>query len=280
MRVGIVAQKDNERAAALAADVRDAVAAGDVTVSLDEATASALGEDGTPADEFDTCDLVVSVGGDGTFLYAAHGAGDVPILGVNLGEVGFLNAVAPDDAVAAVEREVERFRERGAVRATPIPRLQADGDAWALPPALNEVVVLGSRRGHGGGAEFVVRVDDAEYAEARADGVLVAMPTGSTAYNLSERGPLVAPGVDGFVVTLMNAHDPMPPLVVDADSTVSVDVAGAARASVVSDGRDAEHVEPPATVTVGAAEPARVAGPGLDFFGALGKLETGRNGKD
>ncbi len=283
MLVGIVAQKGNERASTLAADVRDALADvdADVEVWLDEATADALDAAGVATAEFDACDLVVSIGGDGTFLYAAHGAGSVPVLGVNLGEVGFLNAVAPDDAVDAVRREVRRFREDGAVRSTPVPRVVASGDGWTLSPALNEVVVHGPQRGHGQGATVDVRVDGERYAATHADGVLVATPTGSTAYNLSEGGPLVRPGVDALVVTLMSPRDPMPPLAVDVDATVTVRVTDAEVGEVVGDARERERVELPAKVTITrAAEPARVAGPGVDFFGALGKLDRAGNGTD
>jgi NAD+ kinase len=283
MLVGIVAQRENEDAAALASDVSDALEAvnGDVEVWLDEATAGALDASGMPTAAFDACDLVVSIGGDGTFLYAAHGAGSVPVLGVNLGEVGFLNAVAPGDAVGAVRREVRRFREDGAVRSTPVPRVVASGDGWTLSPALNEVVVHGAQRGHGQGVTVDVTVDGDRYAATHADGVLVATPTGSTAYNLSEDGPLVRPGADALVVTLMSPRDSMPPLVVDADATVTVAVSDAAAGEVISDAKEREPVQPPAEVTVTrAAEPARVAGPGVDFFGALGKLDRSGNGTD
>jgi NAD+ kinase len=247
--------------------------------------------------DLETCDLAVSIGGDGTFLYAARGAAGTPVLGVNLGEVGFLNAVGPEEAVEAVRREVETFRattstDRAGGTGTgteagvdggsdadrldvrEVPRLAAWSDGWRADPAMNEIVVQGPRRGHGGGVDLAVRVDGGRYAEGHADGVLVATPTGSTAYNLSEHGPLVHPDVDGLVVTGMSATDGMPPLVVPADAEVTVDVTGADRAVVVSDGRSAEVVRPPATVTVATTDPpVRLAGPRPDFFEALGKLD-------
>jgi len=112
MEVGIVAQRDNSRAAALAAEIRTALRDVGVACRLDESTADVLDERdvGSPVEGFSACDLVVSIGGDGTFLFAARGAGGTPILGVNLGEVGFLNAVRPENAVDAVKREVEALR--------------------------------------------------------------------------------------------------------------------------------------------------------------------------
>jgi NAD+ kinase len=284
MTVGIVGQKDNDRAAALAATLC-ADLAERVAVVVDETTADALatGEyfdrdrpayESVPIDAMADCDLVVSIGGDGTFLYAVRGAGSTPIMGVNLGEVGFLNAVAPDDAVETVGAAVDRLLADGAVPTRAMPRVRARGDDWELPPALNEVVVQGRQRGRGGGLDVDVRVDGSVYATGAADGVLVATPTGSTAYNLSEGGPLVHPDVGGLVVTEMCAADAMPPLVVDDDSEVTVRVEGAPEAVVVSDGRTRQELAPPTTVTVSrAGEPVRIAGPSLDFFTALGKLE-------
>jgi NAD+ kinase len=242
-------------------------------VAVDTTTAETLDIDGTPIEAFDACDLVVSIGGDGTFLFAARGADGTPILGVNLGEVGFLNAVGPAEAVDAVLDEVAAFRA-GELTVRETPRLAASGDGWTAPPTTNEVVVQGSIRGPGGGIDVDVRVDGSRYSESRADGVLVATPTGSTAYNLSESGPLVHPGVDAVVVNEMCASDGMPPLVVGPDSTITVTVGGADRAIVVGDGRVLRELDTPAEVQVARADsPMRVAGPTSDFFEALGKLE-------
>jgi NAD+ kinase len=273
MYVGLVAQRDNRRAATLAADLRSRLREAAVDVAVDTTTAEVLDLDGTPVDDFAACDLVVSIGGDGTFLYAASGADGTPILGVNLGEVGFLNAVAPEEAVDTVLEEVAAFRA-GELTVRETPRLAASGDGWTAPPATNEVVVQGSIRGPGGGVDIDVRVDGARYSEGHADGVLVATPTGSTAYNLSEGGPLVHPGVGGLVVNEMCARDGMPPLVVGTESDVAVEVTGADRAVVVGDGRVLRELDPPAEVRIGRADaPMRVAGPTTDFFEALDKLD-------
>ena len=273
MYVGLVAQRDNGRAAALAQDLRRRLGEADASVAVDTTTAEALGIDGTPVEAFDECDLVVSIGGDGTFLYAARGADGTPIIGVNLGEVGFLNAVGPEEAVEAVLDEVAAFRaDELTVREA--PRLAARCDDWTAPPATNEVVVQGPIRGPGGGVDLSIRVDGAPYSEGPADGVLVATPTGSTAYNLSESGPLVHPGVGGLVVNEMCARDGMPPLVVGTDSDIVVAVDGSNPAVVVGDGRVLRELDPPTEVRIGRADsPMRVAGPATDFFEALDKLD-------
>jgi NAD+ kinase len=274
MKVGIVAQRGNGRAAGLAEQLRGRLADDGVEVVLDETTAGVLDVEGVPVDRLADCDLAVSIGGDGTFLYAARGAGTTPLLGVNLGEVGFLNAVAPEDAVEAVTAAVDSYRDDGRVPARELDRLVARGPDWTLPPALNEVVVQGPRRGPGGGVEYAVRVDGSLYSGGHADGLLVATPTGSTAYNLSEGGPLVHPEVDATVVAEMVAREPMPPLVAPSDATVTVAVESGEEAYAIADGRARRSLEPPAEVTVAVAdEPVRAAGPAVDFFEALGKLE-------
>jgi NAD+ kinase len=119
-----------------------------------------------------------------------------------------------------------------------------------------------------------VRVDGSLYTSGHADGVLVATPTGSTAYNLSEGGPLVHPRVPGFVVTEMCGEESMPPLVVDTAATITVRIDDADSAVAVSDGRVRRSVVPPSEIRLSRAEtPVYVAGPPLDFFTALGKLE-------
>lgn len=274
MHLGIVAQRGNPRAVELAERIRGAVP--EARVALDEATAEAVDESdtGVPVHRMGDCDLVVSIGGDGTFLFAARGAETTPMMGVNLGEVGFLNAVPPEEAVDAVRGVVSEVRGRGEPSVYELPRVVAETDDWALPPALNEVAVMGPQRGRTNGVGLEVRVDGALYAGSRADGVLVATPAGSTAYNLSEGGPLVQPAADALVLTEMCARSPMPSLVIGPDSEVTVRVEEADSAVVVADGRRSREITSPARITVGRADdPLRVAGPPLDFFAALGKLD-------
>jgi len=284
MRVGIVGQKDNGRAASLVADLVERLSSLGVETAVDEVTAAwfrsddwdgdGVGDRGVPVSEMGECDLVVSVGGDGTFLFAARGASSTPIMGVNLGEVGFLNAVSPDDAIEAVVAEARAYLETGSVETRDIARIRAESDEITVPSALNEIVVQGPQRGHGRGAGIEVRIDGSPYTSGRADGVLVSTPTGSTAYNLSEGGPLVHPSVGGFVVTEMCGYESMPPLVVDEDSTVTVRLTDTDIGYVVSDGRAKHELDAPAQITIDRApDPVRIAGPALDFFAGLGKLE-------
>ena len=274
MDVGIVARKGSERAVSLAATLRDVAVETDAAVWLDAETAEALdaGDDARRAASFDDCDLLAAVGGDGTFLFAARNAADTPIVGVNLGEVGFLNAVSPGDAAGELRAAIRACRD-GALTVREVPRIAASAGDWTSAPAANEMVVQGGRRGPGGGFDYEVRVDGSRYSGGHADGILVATPTGSTAYNLSERGPLVHPAAGGLVVNEMVADDGMPPLVVDADAAITVAVSDPSGATVVGDGRNATTLDGPVEVTVErTALPIRIAGPPSDFFEALGKL--------
>ena len=272
--VGIVAQLDNERAHQLATSlVRLITDHGDEAV-VDEATGEAIGAPSTPLQEMNDCAFVVSIGGDGTFLFVARETGGVPLVGVNLGEVGFLNAVNPAHATEAVEALLHEVHDTGGVTGRTVDRLQASGDGWTLDPALNEIVVLGSKRGPVGGIDVTVEIDGERYVDSPADGALVATPTGSTAYNLSEGGPLLQPTVDAFVVNQMCASEAMPPLVVETDSEITLRVTGSDTAWAISDGRNRHPLDPPETVTVTATdEPITLAGPTVNFFEALEKLE-------
>lgn len=273
MRVGILGQRQNEQAAALAGEVSAALA-DRAELAFDPETAAALDRESTPVTALSECDFVVSIGGDGTFLYAARHADTTPVLGVNLGEVGFLNTVAPSDAVSAARREVAHYEKTGRVRSEPLPRVTARGDDWKLTPAINEVAVLGPQRGRGKALAVTLRVDGEVYVNRDVDGILVSTPAGSTAYNLSEGGPLLQPDSGTLVVTPMSPGPPARPLVVPQDAVVTVETRGRETAVVLGDGSQEKRLDLPASVKIEtAAEPARIAGPGVDLFGALGKLD-------
>jgi NAD+ kinase len=186
--------------------------------------------------------LVVSVGGDGTLLRAAHAAfrADCPVLGVNMGRMGFLTEVGEEGATTLLEEAVEGrapIEERLAVTA------RADGTVWEGDQwALNEVMVEKSSR------HRVVRLklmlDDEYVTTFSGDGVIVASPTGSTAYSFSARGPIVSPSVPCLVVTPVAAHMVFDrAFVIGADERVTIEVTGEEPGLFSADGLEALELQ-------------------------------------
>jgi NAD+ kinase len=173
----------------------------------------------------ETCDVVLSFGGDGTLLRTAHttGLNGTPLLGVNIGRLGFLadiEAGAVTDAVEALEAGRYRIERRLALEAhlggPPAPDA---APAWAL----NECVL--DRSGAGGLIQVEVQVDDRPLNTYWADGLIVATPTGSSAYSLSAGGPLIAPGTGALVVTPLAPHTlTVRPIVLPASVTLTARV--------------------------------------------------------
>jgi len=152
--VGIVAQRGNDRAHRLATALTNLIREHGDDPLVDAETGAVVDAPSAPVAAMNECAFVVSIGGDGTFLFVAREAGGVPLVGVNLGEVGFLNAISPPDAIEAVGSLLEELTETGTVGGRTVNRVQAHGDGWSLEPALNEILVHGPKRGPAGGVDL------------------------------------------------------------------------------------------------------------------------------
>ena len=169
-------------------------------------------------------DCLLTLGGDGTLLRGARGlnGANVPVLGVNLGRVGFLTTASPqnlDWALDALVRRAYATEPRLGLLPSIVDKA---GRARTEPLVLNDVVV------HKGGVARVVRlrvaVDGDDVGQYSADGIIVSTPTGSTAYSLSAGGPIVVPGVDAIVLTAICPHTlAVRPLVLPSAVTVSIE---------------------------------------------------------
>jgi len=169
-------------------------------------------------------DCLITLGGDGTLLRGARllNGAHTPILGVNLGRVGFLTTAGPDTldwALDSIARRAYTTEQRLALQSTITGRGAKGGKVEPL--VLNDVVV------HKGGVARVVRlkvaVDGDEVAQYSADGIIVSTPTGSTAYSMSAGGPIVVPTVDAIVVTAICPHTlAVRPLVLPATAVVTI----------------------------------------------------------
>ena len=151
------------------------------------------------------CDLIIAVGGDGTFLTAARAAADfdIPLLGVNLGRVGFLTDISPEQLLKHLEQILlGKFKteQRRLLQAVII----SDGNIIHRQTAVNEVVV--HRWVTPSMIEIVTSIDGVYLNTQRSDGLIVATPTGSTAYALSAGGPILHPDLPALVLVPLNPH--------------------------------------------------------------------------
>jgi NAD+ kinase len=198
-------------------------------------------------------DALVTLGGDGTLLRGARllAGQQVPVLGVNLGRVGFLTTCTRADLDLALTRLAARDYVLE-------PRLILDTEIrgaaethFSLPAALNDVTV--HKAGVARMIQLGVTVDSQEIGPYSADGLIVATPTGSTAYSLSAGGPIIAPDVEAIVITPICAHTlAVRPLVIPARSVIAIaPISGSAEDLLVSvDGQQAMTVGPDDRLTI------------------------------
>ncbi len=237
-------------------------------------------------------ELAVSLGGDGTFLrlvpmaYACR----IPVMGVNFGRLGYLLEVKPTQLLSALERAVRGevvFEERTMLSVTVEGKfemaadedrsLPGDGGRWWV--ALNEAVVEKTVPGHT--VSLSTAIDGEAGLSYKADGVLVATPTGSTAYNLSAGGPVLSPGLRAVVLTPVAPHLTVgSSVVLHPDQVVEVSVDESRPAVLVVDGREVGKLSPGGTVRCAVApEPIRFVSLGQrGFAGRLRKTLAHRVG--
>jgi NAD+ kinase len=218
-------------------------------------------------------DLLVTLGGDGTLLRGARlvATCGVPVLGINLGHLGFLTSAAADEAEAAVAAFFGGQTVMEERMALEVRAVTAGGTPCGDFLALNDAVL------HKGGVARMIRLlvsaRDEEVGSYSADGIILATPTGSTAYSLSAGGPIVSPGLDCIIATPICPHTlAVRPLVLPAHETITVEVLSPSEELLLTiDGQEDARLEPGDRVTVRRAEnPVRlVRFPGQTFFSTL-----------
>ena len=220
-RVGVVAKRTSQEAAETAGELAEWLRRRDLEVLLDVPTLQALGRREPAFTLTGDCDLVVALGGDGTLLSVARAVTPgIPILGVNLGNLGFLTEIGRADLYPALlqvlagkfhieARSLFDVERRGGGR--PPERFRVLNDAVVTKSALSRII------------ELTMMVDGHLIARYRADGVIISTPTGSTAYNLSAGGPIVNPLLPLAVLTPICPHAlSLRPIVVPATSRIEV----------------------------------------------------------
>ncbi|MGZ7044351.1 MAG: NAD(+) kinase [Methanobacterium sp.] len=196
MRIGIVTRHDLHRGLELAEEIADFLIQEKVEIVLDSLIVDNLRRFHNLSSEIDEMDvdMIITIGGDGTILRTQSLIGEkkIPIFGINLGTVGFLTEIGPEEAFHAIKEVLA-----GNYFVEERTRLEV----WHnrdLAPALNEVVILTRKAAKM--LHIEVKVDDEIVEELRADGIIFATPSGSTAYSMSAGGPIVDPRVDAFII--------------------------------------------------------------------------------
>jgi len=229
-------------------------------------------------------DLIIAVGGDGTMLYTAaiaqaHG---VPLLGVNRGRLGFLADITPDEMLQSMGRildgdfdEESRLLIQGRIEA-------ADGSVHTAN-ALNDIVL--QRRETGRMLDIRTAIAGRFVNTHSGDGLIVATPTGSTAYALSCGGPIIEPGMDAVVVVPICPHTLSDrPLVIPSRHEIEVSLLARAdtKAEVMFDGHSVGELTPEDRLTIRQSETrvTLIHPPGYDFYEILrSKLHWGRDSR-
>lgn len=203
------------------------------------------------------CELAVVFGGDGNILRAAEWAlpHEVPVLGVNLGHVGFLAELESSEVGALIERVVARdYEVEERMTIDTVVRARPGGEVLWESFAINECSVEKFARERM--LEVLVRIDDRPLSRWATDGVLVATPTGSTAYAFSARGPVIWPDLSALLLVPLSAHALFArPLVLSEHSTVSIEVLPATPSGVIwCDGRRSVDVGEGAVIEIRAGQ--------------------------
>lgn len=255
---------------------------------MEEHLAGALGKErggsGYPCASAEECvakaDMAIAFGGDGTILATARtiAGRTTPILGVNLGKLGFLTEVATDELDATIDDVL-------AGRTTVEQRLMLDAETPSLPGrvfrAVNDVVIDNS--GHPRLIDLATFIDGAFAVTYRADGLILSTPTGSTAYALSSGGPIVVPTSRVIGLTPIAPHTLSGrPLVVPESTEIQVEVRNAEEVQFVVDGQTQGVLKPPVEFRVRKSEHTLhlVRRPGRSYFDVLrAKLFWGQDAR-
>lgn len=243
--VGIVANVRKENAGKVTGDIIAWLERHGVCYSLEQEIADLLGRKGVPLKELPQgCDLVVALGGDGTLLAVARHAcrSRIPILGVNLGGLGFLTELSVSDVVPQLERIRNGdcpLEERMMIEA----RVEtASGSVKSRYVCLNDAVI--NKSAFSRAMQLNMHISEHYVGTFLADGLIVSTPTGSTAYSLSAGGPIVNPSMQALIATPICPHTlAVRPLIFSKDEELTVDVmSGRSEITLTLDGQEGQEL--------------------------------------
>jgi NAD+ kinase len=235
-------------------------------------------------EQVDSADLVIAIGGDGTMIYASRLTREsgTPILGINRGRLGFLADVTPEEMLTSVDHVLQGNYTTDSRLLLKACLLRISGDQ-EVAFALNDVVL--QRRETGRMVDFETRIAGQYVNTHSGDGLVVATPTGSTAYALSCGGPIIEPQLDAIVVVPICPHTLTDrPIVIAANQAVEVSLLQRddTLAEITVDGFSVGDIRPGDKLQISAANNrvTLVHPPGYDFYGILrSKLFWGRDNR-
>ncbi|MDD4254401.1 MAG: NAD(+)/NADH kinase [Methanofollis sp.] len=262
MKAILISRIDMPEVLAYAVEIEELLLSYGYHVALEGSTAIALGRDGEGEwlDETDA-DIVVAVGGDGTVLLAVRRMKrQIPIIGINKGHVGFLADLESSEAQAFFRNLQRKMRLEMRMRIA----LSAGGEP--LGTALNEAVIVTERPAKM--LRFTVVIDGIEVEEFRADGLVIATPTGSTAYAMSGGGPIVDPKFDGFLLVPLAPYMlSSRPHLIESSRDLRIKLESDKPAQLVFDGRGSTTLMDGLDISVKRADaPAIFIDAGKNFF--------------
>lgn len=229
-RVGLIAARSKAEAQGLSASVARA---------LDAAGADVISEENLASAEHGSVDAIVVLGGDGLMIRAANSYPEIPLLGINFGNVGFLALIERRDwprAIDALLAGEYAVQQGSTLEATLIREGSNVPQGWAI----NDVVVRAGMRM----VDVEIYIDGHYVNTYPGDGMIVATPHGSTAYCMAAGGPILTAGVKGFAIVPISCHSPIrTPFVVSEDAVIEMVVANDHEAALILDGRQQTHLE-------------------------------------
>jgi len=273
MRFGFLVREGNLEAASLAAGFATMLQArgAEVVFVSDYGQGAPSGYPSRPGADIGACiDVMVALGGDGTFLFGAKLVADhdVPLLGLNLGSLGFLTPYAVSEASAALA-DAAQGRLPVEERMRLLVTLRSKDKPAESQSALNEAVI--NQREVARLMDLLASTNGDTITTYKADGLILCTPTGSTAYNLSAGGPILSPDLEAIMLTPICPHTlSNRPLVVRADTGVTVTNVSRYQGVLTVDGHWSREMAPGDVVEVRMMEKRlRVFRPGHSFFKIL-----------
>ncbi len=239
-RIGISSRCDKPEIIEMVRQILDRFSS-KVKIFVSTHTAEVLGIEGTPVEKMkeEGVELIISVGGDGTVLRNIAKMKDpLPILGINMGTLGFLVDVEPEDALETIEEVIYGFSY--------IERMRIDVflNGKMLETATNEIAIMSAKPAKI--IQFEVYVEDCILDSMRADGVIFATPTGSTAYAMSAGGPIISPRVNAIVIVPVAPFKlSSRPWVIPSDSEITIKLSAPKKEAVIAiDGQKSYRIRP------------------------------------